>query len=148
MNLAGAGPGGKVTQDAAVLQPGSSLQLHVTSRSHHINHMAAEIKPSICNTYKWRTRRETADSASPPTAWAPRASRPKTAWPSKATTTTRPPPPTPPEKSVEEMRKLFISRAKRIDTVSRVAFPLVFLIFNIFYWIIYKIIRSEDIHKQ
>ncbi|XP_016145146.1 glycine receptor subunit alphaZ1-like [Sinocyclocheilus grahami] len=54
----------------------------------------------------------------------------------------------PPEKSVEEMRKLFISRAKRIDTVSRVAFPLVFLIFNIFYWIIYKIIRSEDVHKQ
>ncbi|GAA6099188.1 glycine receptor subunit alphaZ1 isoform X2 [Tachysurus ichikawai] len=54
----------------------------------------------------------------------------------------------PPEKTVEEMRKLFISRAKRIDTVSRVAFPLVFLIFNIFYWIIYKIIRSEDIHKQ
>ncbi|XP_056328058.1 glycine receptor subunit alphaZ1 isoform X2 [Danio aesculapii] len=54
----------------------------------------------------------------------------------------------PPEKTVEEMRKLFISRAKRIDTVSRVAFPLVFLIFNIFYWITYKIIRSEDIHKQ
>ncbi|MBN3293723.1 GLRA1 protein, partial [Polypterus senegalus] len=54
----------------------------------------------------------------------------------------------PPEKSIEEMRKLFISRAKRIDTVSRVVFPLVFLIFNIFYWIIYKIIRSEDVHKQ
>ncbi|XP_027865092.1 glycine receptor subunit alphaZ1 isoform X3 [Xiphophorus couchianus] len=54
----------------------------------------------------------------------------------------------PPEKSIEEMKKLFISRAKRIDTVSRVAFPLVFLIFNIFYWITYKIIRSEDIHKQ
>ncbi|KAG7464984.1 glycine receptor subunit alphaZ1 isoform X2 [Megalops cyprinoides] len=54
----------------------------------------------------------------------------------------------PPEKTVEEMRKLFIGRAKRIDTVSRVAFPLVFLIFNIFYWIIYKIIRSEDVHKQ
>ncbi|XP_056456115.1 glycine receptor subunit alphaZ1 [Gadus chalcogrammus] len=47
----------------------------------------------------------------------------------------------PPEKTVEEMKKLFVSRAKRIDTVSRVAFPLVFLIFNIFYWIIYKIIR-------
>ena len=30
----------------------------------------------------------------------------------------------PPEKSVEEMRKLFISRAKRIDTVSRVAFQI------------------------
>ncbi|KAG7218653.1 hypothetical protein INR49_019301, partial [Caranx melampygus] len=29
-----------------------------------------------------------------------------------------------PEKSIEEMKKLFISRAKRIDTVSRVAFPL------------------------
>lgn len=54
----------------------------------------------------------------------------------------------PPEKTVEEMRKLFISRAKRIDTVSRVAFPLVFLIFNIFYWITYKIIRTEDVHKQ
>ncbi|KAM4555284.1 glycine receptor subunit alphaZ1 isoform 2-T2 [Odontesthes bonariensis] len=53
-----------------------------------------------------------------------------------------------PEKTVEEMKKLFIGRAKRIDTVSRVAFPLVFLIFNIFYWITYKIIRSEDIHKQ
>ncbi|XP_071757391.1 glycine receptor subunit alphaZ1 isoform X2 [Centroberyx gerrardi] len=55
---------------------------------------------------------------------------------------------TAPEKSVEEMKKLFVSRAKRIDTVSRVAFPLVFLIFNIFYWITYKIIRSEDVHKQ
>ncbi|XP_075995932.1 glycine receptor subunit alphaZ1, partial [Genypterus blacodes] len=54
----------------------------------------------------------------------------------------------PAEKSIEEMKKLFIGRAKRIDTVSRVAFPLVFLIFNIFYWITYKIIRSEDIHKQ
>ncbi|XP_067103613.1 glycine receptor subunit alphaZ1 isoform X2 [Osmerus mordax] len=54
----------------------------------------------------------------------------------------------PPEKTVDEMRKLFIGRAKRIDTVSRVAFPLVFLLFNIFYWIVYKIIRSEDVHKQ
>ncbi|XP_053180138.1 glycine receptor subunit alphaZ1 [Scomber japonicus] len=55
---------------------------------------------------------------------------------------------TAPEKSIEEMKKLFIGRAKRIDTVSRVAFPLVFLIFNIFYWITYKIIRSEDVHNQ
>ncbi|XP_067899137.1 glycine receptor subunit alphaZ1 [Heterodontus francisci] len=54
----------------------------------------------------------------------------------------------PPIKSSDEMRKLFIHRAKRIDTVSRVAFPLVFLIFNIFYWVIYKIVRSEDIHKD
>ncbi|XP_055783725.1 glycine receptor subunit alphaZ1 isoform X1 [Salvelinus fontinalis] len=54
----------------------------------------------------------------------------------------------PQEKTVEEMRKLFIGRAKRIDTVSRVAFPLVFLIFNIFYWLVYKIIRSTDVHRM
>uniref|UniRef100_UPI00398EA4D3 glycine receptor subunit alphaZ1 n=1 Tax=Pristiophorus japonicus TaxID=55135 RepID=UPI00398EA4D3 len=54
----------------------------------------------------------------------------------------------PPAKSSDEMRKLFIHRAKKIDTVSRVAFPLVFLIFNIFYWVIYKIVRSEDVHKD
>ncbi|XP_038652018.1 glycine receptor subunit alphaZ1 isoform X2 [Scyliorhinus canicula] len=52
----------------------------------------------------------------------------------------------PPAKSSDEMRKLFIHRAKRIDTVSRVAFPLVFLIFNIFYWVIYKIVRSGVVH--
>ncbi|CAH2276086.1 glycine receptor subunit alpha-1 [Pelobates cultripes] len=51
-------------------------------------------------------------------------------------------------KSSDEMRKLFISRAKKIDKVSRIGFPLVFLIFNTFYWIIYKIVRSEDVHKQ
>ncbi|XP_032885086.1 glycine receptor subunit alphaZ1 isoform X1 [Amblyraja radiata] len=54
----------------------------------------------------------------------------------------------PPAKSSDEMRKLFLHRAKRIDTVSRVAFPLVFLIFNIFYWVIYKIVRREDIHHD
>ncbi|XP_051870030.1 glycine receptor subunit alphaZ1 [Pristis pectinata] len=54
----------------------------------------------------------------------------------------------PPAKTSDEMRKLFIHRAKKIDTVSRVVFPLVFLIFNIFYWVIYKIVRSEDIHKD
>ncbi|KAF3838851.1 hypothetical protein F7725_010619 [Dissostichus mawsoni] len=54
----------------------------------------------------------------------------------------------PGEKTIDEMKKLFIGRAKRIDTVSRVAFPLVFLIFNTFYWITYKIIRSEDIHNM
>ncbi|XP_072368702.1 glycine receptor subunit alphaZ1 isoform X3 [Scyliorhinus torazame] len=54
----------------------------------------------------------------------------------------------PPPKSLDKMRKLFIHRAKRIDTVSRVAFPLVFLIFNIFYWVIYKIVRSGDIHDD
>uniref|UniRef100_A0A8C5MV67 Glycine receptor alpha 1 n=1 Tax=Leptobrachium leishanense TaxID=445787 RepID=A0A8C5MV67_9ANUR len=54
----------------------------------------------------------------------------------------------PASKSTEEMRKLFISRAKKIDKVSRIGFPLVFLIFNTFYWIIYKIVRRQDVHKE
>ncbi|XP_057700049.1 glycine receptor subunit alpha-3 isoform X5 [Corythoichthys intestinalis] len=49
-------------------------------------------------------------------------------------------------KSTEEMRKLFIDRAKKIDTVSRAGFPLAFLFFNIFYWVLYKILRHEDFH--
>ncbi|XP_029943356.1 glycine receptor subunit alpha-3-like isoform X2 [Salarias fasciatus] len=50
-------------------------------------------------------------------------------------------------KTTEEMRKLFIDRAKKIDTVSRAGFPLAFLFFNIFYWVLYKILRHEDVHK-
>ncbi|XP_038144201.1 glycine receptor subunit alpha-3 isoform X1 [Cyprinodon tularosa] len=50
-------------------------------------------------------------------------------------------------KSTEEMRKLFINRAKKIDTVSRAGFPLAFLFFNIFYWVLYKILRHEDFHR-
>lgn len=50
--------------------------------------------------------------------------------------------------SPDEMRKIFIERAKKIDTISRACFPLAFLIFNIFYWVIYKILRHEDIHQQ
>ncbi|XP_053912548.1 glycine receptor subunit alpha-2 isoform X5 [Cuculus canorus] len=57
------------------------------------------------------------------------------------------PPPAPPKDS-ESIKKKFVDRAKRIDTISRAAFPLAFLIFNIFYWITYKIIRHEDIHKK
>ncbi|KAM4789397.1 glycine receptor subunit alpha-2 isoform 5-T5 [Cyanocitta cristata] len=57
------------------------------------------------------------------------------------------PPPVPPKDS-ESIKKKFVDRAKRIDTISRAAFPLAFLIFNIFYWITYKIIRHEDIHKK
>ncbi|KAM3624339.1 uncharacterized protein V6R79_022170 [Siganus canaliculatus] len=45
-------------------------------------------------------------------------------------------------KTTEEMRKLFIDRAKKIDTVSRAGFPLAFLFFNIFYWVLYKILRA------
>nr|XP_055061050.1 glycine receptor subunit alpha-3 [Misgurnus anguillicaudatus] len=52
-----------------------------------------------------------------------------------------------PGKSHEEMRKIFIDRAKKIDTVSRAGFPLAFLFFNIFYWVLYKILRHEDVHK-
>ncbi|KAJ1215759.1 hypothetical protein NDU88_003366 [Pleurodeles waltl] len=51
-------------------------------------------------------------------------------------------------KTHDEMRKIFIDRAKKIDTISRAGFPLAFLIFNIFYWVIYKILRHEDIHQQ
>ncbi|XP_076845585.1 glycine receptor subunit alpha-3 isoform X2 [Brachyhypopomus gauderio] len=50
-------------------------------------------------------------------------------------------------RSPEEMRKIFIDRAKKIDTISRAGFPLAFLFFNIFYWVLYKILRYEDIHK-
>lgn len=53
-----------------------------------------------------------------------------------------------PSRSPEEMRKLFIQRAKKIDKISRIGFPMAFLIFNIFYWIIYKIVRREDVHNQ
>ncbi|XP_067300796.1 glycine receptor subunit alpha-2 [Pseudorasbora parva] len=50
-------------------------------------------------------------------------------------------------KDPEPSRKKFVDRAKRIDTISRAAFPLVFLIFNVFYWITYKIIRHESARK-
>ncbi|KAM9476788.1 glycine receptor subunit alpha-3 isoform 2-T2 [Clarias gariepinus] len=49
-------------------------------------------------------------------------------------------------KSPEEMRKIFVDRAKKIDTISRAGFPLAFLFFNIFYWVLYKILR-HDVHK-
>lgn len=51
-------------------------------------------------------------------------------------------------KDTDNMKKKFVDRAKRIDTISRAAFPLAFLIFNVFYWITYKIIRHEDIDKK
>uniref|UniRef100_A0A4W4FPM9 Glycine receptor, alpha 2 n=1 Tax=Electrophorus electricus TaxID=8005 RepID=A0A4W4FPM9_ELEEL len=50
-------------------------------------------------------------------------------------------------RDVEWSRKKFVDRAKRIDTISRAAFPLAFLIFNIFYWVTYKIIRHENVAK-
>ncbi|KAK7939225.1 hypothetical protein WMY93_002551 [Mugilogobius chulae] len=60
-----------------------------------------------------------------------------------------PNPPLPPApKDTDAMKKKFVDRAKRIDTISRAAFPLAFLIFNVFYWVTYKIIRHEDIHQK
>ncbi|KAL7881202.1 hypothetical protein AOLI_G00080500 [Acnodon oligacanthus] len=50
-------------------------------------------------------------------------------------------------KDAEHNRRKFVDRAKRIDTISRAAFPLAFLIFNIFYWITYKIIRHGTAAK-
>lgn len=46
----------------------------------------------------------------------------------------------------ESLRRRYIDRAKRIDTVSRAVFPFTFLVFNVFYWVVYKVLRSEDIH--
>ncbi|XP_061108047.1 glycine receptor subunit alpha-3-like [Conger conger] len=66
----------------------------------------------------------------------------------KAANSTPQPPQRSSTKSHEEMRKLFIDRAKKIDTVSRAGFPLAFLFFNIFYWVLYKILRREDVHQR
>lgn len=52
----------------------------------------------------------------------------------------------PPDHSLFQIRRRFIDRAKRIDTVSRALFPLSFLVFNVFYWLTYKVLRNEDLH--
>uniref|UniRef100_A0A672MU74 Glycine receptor, alpha 4b n=1 Tax=Sinocyclocheilus grahami TaxID=75366 RepID=A0A672MU74_SINGR len=52
----------------------------------------------------------------------------------------------PPGHVLFDIRRRFVERAKRIDTISRAVFPLSFLVFNVFYWITYKVLRNEDIH--
>ncbi|XP_007433624.1 glycine receptor subunit alpha-4 [Python bivittatus] len=47
----------------------------------------------------------------------------------------------------EMLRRRYLDRAKRIDTVSRAAFPFTFLVFNVFYWVVYKVLRSKDAHQ-
>lgn len=52
----------------------------------------------------------------------------------------------PPGHILFDIRRRFVERAKRIDTISRAVFPLSFLVFNVFYWFTYKVLRNEDIH--
>ncbi|KAG5284376.1 hypothetical protein AALO_G00026020 [Alosa alosa] len=54
----------------------------------------------------------------------------------------------PPGHSLFEIRRRFIERAKRIDTISRAVFPLSFLLFNVLYWFTYKVLRHEDVHAS
>uniref|UniRef100_A0A3P8W7W2 Glycine receptor, alpha 4b n=1 Tax=Cynoglossus semilaevis TaxID=244447 RepID=A0A3P8W7W2_CYNSE len=51
----------------------------------------------------------------------------------------------PPGLGFYDIRKRFVDRAKRIDTISRALFPMSFLMFNVLYWLTYKVLWHEDI---
>lgn len=51
----------------------------------------------------------------------------------------------PPGLGFYDIRRRFVDRAKRIDTVSRAVFPMSFLVFNVLYWLTYKVLRHEDL---
>uniref|UniRef100_A0A3Q3S4K5 Glycine receptor, alpha 4b n=1 Tax=Mastacembelus armatus TaxID=205130 RepID=A0A3Q3S4K5_9TELE len=51
----------------------------------------------------------------------------------------------PPGLGFYDIRRRFVERAKRIDTIARAVFPMSFLVFNILYWLTYKVLRQEDI---
>ncbi|XP_061658464.1 glycine receptor subunit alpha-2-like isoform X2 [Syngnathoides biaculeatus] len=54
----------------------------------------------------------------------------------------------PPGLGYYDIRRRFVDRAKKIDTVSRAVFPLTFLMFNVLYWLTYKVLRHEDVPLQ
>ncbi|XP_031713146.1 glycine receptor subunit alpha-4-like [Anarrhichthys ocellatus] len=51
----------------------------------------------------------------------------------------------PPGLGFYDIRKRFVDRAKRIDTIARALFPMSFLMFNVLYWLTYKVLRHEDL---